>query len=713
MRFGFFKNMLFFKMRISCFLVYILTIFINYSCAQNDNSDMYTNKLINESSPYLLQHAQNPVDWYPWGTEALKKAQEEDKLLVISIGYSSCHWCHVMEHESFEDTSVASLMNDKFVSIKVDREERPDIDQIYMEAAQLIKGSGGWPLNAIALPDGRPIYAGTYFPKDQWMQVLNNVDRFYRERREKALEQARNLTEGIRQIETSLEPSDLSEYKDEELEQIASKWLSTMDKEWGGQKKAPKFPMPIGLEFLMEYQHFTGDLVTRNIIETTLDKMAWGGIYDAVGGGFARYSTDRYWKVPHFEKMLYDNAQLISIYSKAYQIFKKDIYKDVVFESLKFIEREMTGTEGQFYSALDADTEGEEGKFYVWNKSEWDRILGEDAKLFSQVFTMEENGNWEHGNNVLFRKQSWSDLAKNDGISKEELKSKWYEAKKKLLSERNKRERPGLDDKSLTAWNALMLKAYVDAYRVFNEEEFLLKAKKNAQFIQKSMVDDKGNLLRNFKDGKAVINGFLDDYALSIQAFIHLYQASFEKDYLNFAKTLCDRALEKFNDPNQAMMYYTSIDDEKLIARKKDIADNVIPSSNSVMANNLLLLSKYYESTNYAQKAADMLSFVRDDLPKYGIYYANWSRLLLKLNKGIIELAIVGKDCVKIRKEIDQNFIPSTIFLGTEKEENLALLDNKYVEDKTMIFVCQNKVCDLPVDKTSQALNQIRAIQIE
>ncbi len=682
-----------------------------YSCAQSQEN-MHTNKLINESSPYLLQHAHNPVDWYPWGEEALKKAKDENKLLIISIGYSSCHWCHVMEHESFEDSSVATLMNEHFVSIKVDREERPDIDQIYMEAAQLISGSGGWPLNAIALPDGRPIFAGTYFPKNQWMQLLQNVDKFYKDEPKKALEQAEKLTEGIRMVESNLDPSEKSDYDKEELRKIVNALMSKMDKTWGGQDKAPKFPMPVGLDFLLQYQYLEGDLEVRKQLELTLDKMAMGGIYDAVGGGFARYSTDRYWKVPHFEKMLYDNGQLVSLYSKAYQEFKKPLYKEVVYESLEFVEREMTGKEGQFYSAIDADSEGEEGKFYVWTKAEMEKLLGADADLFLKAFDISQEGNWEHGNNVLIREESWEEIAAKNDLSREELLDKWSKAKEILLTEREKRERPGLDDKALTSWNALMLQGYIDAYKAFADVAFLDKAIRNAEFLDKNMLSEDGALIRNYKDGKSVINAFLDDYALLSSAYLSLYEVTFNEKWLSKSKLINDYALKNFSDEANAMLFYTSSKDEKLIARKKEVSDNVIPASNSLMANNLFNLAKHYDDASYYEKAETMLSFVRDDLEKYGLYYSKWSALLIKFNYPVIELAISGKEANGLRMEMDKNYLPLALRMGSEKESDLPLLENKFIEGQTTIFVCRNKVCDLPVTEVDKAIQQIRSIRL-
>ncbi|MBA3285971.1 MAG: thioredoxin domain-containing protein, partial [Nitrosopumilus sp.] len=406
----------------------------------------YTNHLINESSPYLLQHAHNPVNWYPWGQEALDKAKKENKLIIISIGYDACHWCHVMEHESFEDTTVAKFMNENFISIKIDREERPDIDQVYMNAVQLLTGSGGWPLNVIALPDERPIHGGTYFPKSQWLSMLKQVSEFVTKNPEKAEQQAKALTEGIRRSEVVNSIAQNSEFKIDDLNTIFSNWKNNIDFTNGGYNRAPKFPLPVGYQFLLHYNYLTKGKDALSAVTTTLDKMAEGGIYDQVGGGFARYSTDAYWKVPHFEKMLYDNAQLVSLYASAYQLTKEPLYKLIVYETLDFVERELTSQEGSFYSSLDADSEGEEGKFYVWKKEELKKILGNDEPLIMDYYNVTDKGNWENRNNILFRTSSDKKIAENYKITEAELSKRISASKKIMLKERSKKIRPALDD---------------------------------------------------------------------------------------------------------------------------------------------------------------------------------------------------------------------------------------------------------------------------
>jgi uncharacterized protein YyaL (SSP411 family) len=667
----------------------------------------YTNALIHESSPYLLQHAHNPVNWYPWGEEALTKAKEENKPLIISIGYSACHWCHVMEHESFEDSTVAAYMNEHFVNIKVDREERPDIDQVYMNAVQLLTGSGGWPLNCITLPDGRPIYGGTYFPKERWLGMLDQVLDFIKNKPEEAEEQAVQLTQGIKASDFQYINSDPSEFGSNDLDIIFAPWESNIDYVHGGHNRAPKFPLPAGYQFLLHYNYNTGNQHALKAVTKTLDKMGEGGIYDQIGGGFARYSTDAHWKVPHFEKMLYDNGQLVSLYSSAYQLTKDPAYKVIVEETLEFIERELMSDEYGFYSALDADSEGEEGKFYVWKKSDLDNVLGKDADLINHYYNVTEHGNWEHGNNILLKKDIDEKVAKKFDISIEELERKVRAVKKKLLDERAKRIRPGLDDKILTSWNGLMLKGYVDAYRVFGKKEYLDMALKNGDFIRTKMMTSEKRLYRNYKEGNASINAFLDDYAFTISAFIALYQATFDEQWLEEASNLTAYTITHFYDEKSGLFYYTSDEDPALITRKIEVTDNVIPAANSEMAKNLYTLGHYFYKDDYVLKARHMLSQVRKNALQGGAYFANWDILLAWFLKGTNEVAIVGEDFKNIRAELDKNYLPNVILMGGKKGGSLSLLENKHVDGQTTIYVCQNKACKMPTTDVSQALKQI------
>jgi len=681
------------------------------SCGQEknktDNTHKFTNNLIHESSPYLLQHAHNPVNWYPWGEEALEKAKTENKLLLISIGYSACHWCHVMEHESFEDIEVANFMNDNFIAIKIDREERPDIDQVYMNAVQLLTGSGGWPLNVVALPDGRPIYGGTYFPKKDWISMLTEVSNFVKENPEKAEQQAKSLTEGVKSSELIYTVTENSDFKINDLNTIFSNWNKSIDYTNGGQNTAPKFPLPVGYQFLLHYNYLTENQDALKAVKITLNKMADGGIYDQIGGGFARYSTDAFWKVPHFEKMIYDNSQLVSLYSTAYQATKKPYYKTIVYETLNFIERELTSKDGTFYTSIDADSDGEEGKFYVWKKSEIQNLLGKNADLINDYFNVTDNGNWEKGNNILYKNKSDKSIAENYKITKNQLQNKIIEAKKILLKERNKRVRPALDDKIITAWNSLMIKGYVDAYRVFDDPKFLNAAKKNAEFILKNVQKSDFRLDRNFKNGTSTINGFLDDYAFTIDAFIALYQATFDEKWLLEAQQLATYSIAHFYDSKSGMFYYTSDLDPSLIARKMDISDNVIPSANSQMAKNLFVLGKYFYNDDYLQKSKKMLSNVKQNALTGGVYYANWDILMAWFANEPYEVAILGENYLNKRKEFDTYYLPNVFLSGGKNEGTLELLKNKYIKGQTTIYACQNKACKMPDIEVKRVIMQI------
>ena len=673
----------------------------------------YTNALIDESSPYLLQHAHNPVDWYPWGEEALEKAQQEDKLILISIGYAACHWCHVMEHESFEDSTVAEFMNEHFVNIKVDREERPDIDDVYMTACQMASGRGcGWPLNAFALADGRPIWAGTYFPKTEWMSVLNQFVNIKSEDPDKLEFYASRLTDGIHRNE--FEPIVRAEeaFVEDALHPIAERFVQSTDPNLGGRTGAPKFPMPNNWEFLMRYAFMTGDQGATDAVLTTLDNMARGGIYDQVGGGFARYSVDEEWHVPHFEKMLYDNGQLVSLYAHAYQWTGIPQYERVVRETLEFVRRELTDETGGFYSSLDADSEGEEGKFYVWNIDEIDLALAESeelAEFAKDYYNITPAGNWEHGINVLRIIKSDETFRRKYGIEQEELVRRTEAIKSTLLEKRAERIRPGLDDKILTAWNALMLKGYVDAYRALGDDEYLHIALQNARFLEENMLRSDGGLNRNYKDGKSVINAFHDDYALLIEAWIALYQVTFDETWLDKASKLADYTLEHFYDEESGLFFYTSDLDPPLVARKKKISDDVIPASNSIMAKCLHRLGLFLYNQDYLDLSKAMLNSLATTIEqsRQPDFYSNWCDLYADHAWPLYEVAIVGESFDDLNRKMMRSYIPQSIFLGGASEGNLELLKDKLQEGDTYIYVCQNKVCKFPVTDVEQAIGMM------
>ncbi len=667
----------------------------------------FTNSLIHETSPYLLQHAHNPVNWYAWGNEALEKAKTENKLVLISVGYSACHWCHVMEHESFEDEATANLMNDFYVCIKVDREERPDIDQVYMQAVQLMTGHGGWPLNCIAMPDGRPIYGGTYFRNTDWKNILLQIAHLNKQDPAKCNQYADELTHGIKQSERILANPEKPDFLLSDVKAIYEPWKKDFDPIEGGPNRAPKFPMPNNYLFLLRYYYATKDKSALKHTELTLDKMAYGGIYDQLGGGFSRYATDVLWKVPHFEKMLYDNAQLISLYSEAYQLLKTPLYKQIVYETLAFVERELTSPEGSFYAALDADSEGEEGKYYVWTKDKIVSLLEEQSGLFCEYYTINTIGLWEHGNYILLRKKTDDVIAQNHGITVDELQKKIGQAKKILLKERETRVRPGLDDKQLTSWNALMLKGYVDAYTVFNESKFLQAALKNGEFILDKLKNGNGGLNHNYKNGQSTINGYLEDYSFTIEAFISLYEATFNEKWLEEAKSLMTYTILHFYDPESGMFFFTSDMDPALITRKIEIYDNVIPSSNSSIAKGLFLLSLYYAIEEYETMSMQMLNTVKKDMPRYGSGYSNWGILLLQQATPFYEIAISGKNAEQKRKELNNHYIPNKLIAGSAQKSDLPILENRYKGNETIVYLCEGTTCKEPVKSIEDLIEQI------
>jgi uncharacterized protein YyaL (SSP411 family) len=671
----------------------------------------YSNALVNETSPYLLQHAHNPVNWFAWNEETLEKAKREDKLMLISIGYSACHWCHVMEHGCFEDEQVAQIMNDHFICIKVDREERPDIDQVYMMAVQLMTGSGGWPLNCFALPDGRPVYGGTYFPKDKWMNVLLNLADLYAHEKNKMLDYAKQLTEGVKLAELVKINKKQEQFTMDIVDQSYANWKPRFDVVDGGPDKAPKFPLPNNYLFLLRY----ADAIKGSAQETevlkhldlTLTKMAYGGIYDQIGGGFSRYSVDHYWKVPHFEKMLYDNAQLVSLYCEAFQATHNPLYKQIVYETLGLVERELTSPEGCFYSALDADSEGEEGKFYVWTKEELQEILKEKFELFADYYNVNELGLWEDENYILLRNATDEAIAGKYQLTVQQLQEKITTIKNELLIIRDKRIRPGLDDKTLTSWNALMLHAYVDAYTVFDDARFLEIAEKNATFILKKQLHTGNRLNHTYKNGRSTINAYLEDYCFCIEAFIALYEATYNEIYLNQAHAWLQYCQLHFQDKKSGMFFFTSDEDPALISRKMELSDNVTPASNSSMAKSLFKLGHHLEKQEYIEASRNMLNNVIPEIIGYAEGYSNWAMLLLYLVQPFYELSIVGKSVDEKRRSFNKHYLPNKIFAGSTGESELPLLKGRYVEGKTYVYVCSNNTCNTPVTEVSEALQQM------
>ncbi len=696
-------------------LWFFITTALILSCNPSDqrsqkmkpSDHQHTNALINETSPYLLQHAHNPVDWHAWNEETLEKAKRENKPLLISIGYSACHWCHVMEHESFEDTAVAAVMNQYFINVKVDREERPDIDQIYMSGVQLMTGSGGWPLNTVALPDGRPFWGGTYFRKEDWMKILKQLADLYQNDYQRVEEYATQLTEGIAKTDLLKVEREQKPFTKSFLATTFDEWSRSFDTTNGGYKHAPKFPLPNNYELLLKYGHLSQNEVALDQVELTLTKMAHGGMYDQLGGGFARYSVDGLWKVPHFEKMLYDNGQLIGLYARAFQKFNHPLFREVVYQTIDFVAHELSDKSGAFYSALDADSEGEEGKFYVWKVSELKEVLGEDYPLFADYFRITKDALWEQGNYILMRTEEPAVLAQKYQLTHSELEGKLMTLKQRVLEVRNQRVRPGLDDKCLTSWNAMMLSGLLDAYAVFGEERFLQLALDNAKFIEAYQTKKDGGLWHSYKNGTSTINGFLEDYAFVIEAYIKLYQNTLDESWIHRSKDLTNYAIRHFHNEPSGMFYFTSDMDPALITRKTEVDDNVIPSSNSVMAKNLEILGIVFGIADYENKASKMLHNMKSGFEAYPSGYSNWGQLMLNRVFPSYELVICGKEARNSIRETNTHYLPNIIMVGSESASELSLLKNRFVEEKTLFYLCQNKVCNLPEAELKSVLNQI------
>ena len=686
----------------------LLLIFILISCSDDMKNG---NNLKNESSPYLLQHVENPVNWNPWDKKYLKQAKKENKLVIISIGYASCHWCHVMERESFQDLEVAELMNEKFISIKVDREERPDIDQVYMNAIQLITGNGGWPLNVITLPDGRPIWGGTYFSKEQWSSALKQISELYESEPEKFISYAERVQEGINSLNVvesktnSFENVDLSKYSESLLEDI--------DEEYGGFKGAPKFMMPNNLEFLLRYSVQNQQENSKNKILKSLNMMAYGGIFDHVDGGFSRYSTDERWHVPHFEKMLYDNGQLMSLYSVGYRISKSELYKKTIYKIHEYINSEMKDFSGGYYSSLDADSKLEdgsyaEGEYYTWRKEELEKIIQDNFDLFTEYFNVNEYGFWEEENKyILTRTISDKEFIKKNNLQHTEfnnIKSVWIN---KLKIARKEKKKPGLDYKIITSWNGLMISGYVNAYKAINDEVFMNEAISAGEFIYSNLVKKDGGLFHNHVNGQSKINGYLEDYAMVIQASLDLYEISLNQLWIERALKLSEYVIDNFSSGESELFYFTSKKDEDLISRSVEFRDNVIPSSNSIMAKNLFRLYHYFDKEEYYERSKNMSLSVTQEFEAYPSGYSNWFDLIYNLKSNYYEVAVVGENALEKVKQINSKYIPNKLIIGSTSENNLPLLKNRFIKDKTLIYVCVNKACKMPTESVEESVSLI------
>lgn len=661
------------------------------------------NRLLHTTSPYLLQHAHQPVDWYPWGEEALQKAQQEGKPLLVSIGYAACHWCHVMAREAFEDPEAADLMNEHFVCIKVDREERPDIDQVYVAALQAMGLQAGWPLHVFLMPDQKPFYGGNYFPVEAWKQVLKQVAQAFRDHRAQLTASAMQFTQALNQ--EVIEPSD-EESIVIKPQQIFEELYEALDQENGGLKGAPKFPMPSVSTFLLHYYGNTQEKKALAQLRRTLDCMAHGGIYDQLGGGFSRYTTDEAWRIPHFEKMLYDNGQLLSLYAQAYTITKKPLYKKVIQETVEFVTRELMNEAGGFYSALDADSEGVEGKFYTWTQSEIEEVLGEEAPLFIRQFNimLEGVGERRGGTNVLYRKADSTLVMTDEQVE---------QARQKLLAARAHRVPPARDEKVITSWNAIMIQGLVDAYNAWGDEQYLTLALHNAQFIEK-YLKRAARLYHSYSQERLGASGYLEDYAWVAKAWISLYQATFEEHWLFAAEELTQYALAHFYDDEAGLFHFVEEKEAQLIARPKGIFDEVIPSANSVMAHNLWDLGVLLDNAVYTNMARKMLRKISPRFLQHAAYLANWATLSIRQLQPPVVVAIIGPAYRAWARTLQQRLPGKAWWVGTETASDLPwLAHKKAIGGKTTIYVCYQDTCQAPMHSIDEAITALESQQYQ
>lgn len=668
-----------------------------------------SNHLVSENSPYLLQHANNPVDWYPWGEEALQRAKVENKPIFLSIGYAACHWCHVMAHESFEDDETAAFMNEHFINIKVDREERPDLDNIYMQATVAMTGSGGWPMSVFLTPDLKPFYAGTYFPPvrrynmPSFKEVLAGLSNAWQADREEVEKTSAKVYEHLN-LQGNLPTSEL--LTPEQLAAIAKSMHESYDWSYGGWGDAPKFPQPMALEFLMHHSTSQKTDEYAKLIKHYLYAMARGGMYDVVGGGFSRYSTDNQWRVPHYEKMLYDNAQLIRIYLHAWQVTRDPFYKRIVEETLAFVEKEMTHEQGGFYSSLDADSEGEEGKFYVWSLDEIRTVLQHDSDLFEAAYGVTSKGNWE-GKTVLQLSMDDASLAARFGLNIEAVPAKLADSHSKLYAARATRIRPGTDDKVLTAWNGLMLAAIAEAARVLEDVSPLAAkygdlAKRNAEFLLTNLRTN-GKLHRSWRDGNTTNEVFLEDYAALILGLIELYQTDFDSKWFNVAQELADEMIEKFSD-SAGGFFDTPNDGEPLLIRPKDVQDNATPSGNALACEALIKLSAYSEKSNYRDLAEKALSLVTKFALRYPLGFGRWLSAAQLASGTLKQVAVIGeagdgsfqKMLKAIRVEYHPNVVVAASSLPVNENAPALLNERGMLNGKATVYVCEGFVCKQP-----------------
>ncbi len=657
------------------------------------------NRLSLESSPYLLQHAHNPVDWYPWGDEAFEKARREDKPMIVSIGYAACHWCHVMERESFENEETAAMMNAHFVNVKIDREERPDLDHIYMDAVQAIAGNGGWPLNVFLTPEGKPFYGGTYFPpvpahnRPSWQQVIQSMAVAYRERRADITEQSDNLTNHLFSSNGfGAKQSNAGNFTPVVMADVYQKIMQTADTVEGGFGQAPKFPQTLTIRFLLQHYYFTKEKAALDQACLSLDKMIAGGINDQLGGGFARYSTDAEWLAPHFEKMLYDNALLVIAISEAYQLTKKPHYKKAIAETMAYAAREMAAPDGGFYSALDADSEGVEGKYYVWTRSEVTELLGADADGFCAYYDITASGNWE-GKNIL--------RIDIERLADESGSDRWSAARERLLAARSLRVKPALDDKQLTGWNALMVTAAAKAFAATGIESYRRTALDTMRFLQsKAAGTGMYRYYHTYKNGVAGIPAFLDDYAFLIEALLQLQEITGDTVWLDEAAGLAEYVVKFFRDADSGFFFFTHADQDDVIIRKKEIYDGATPSGNSVMTTNLYQLGILLDRPDWKELVSGLCGGLEQVVNRYPGSFAVWATLMNTLTYGMNEIVLAGEMLNKEHINFLSNYIPNRVFqMAFPGHDAFPLLRNKPLTGIRQYFLCKEYACQNPVNE--------------
>jgi len=655
------------------------------------------NNLEISRSPYLLQHAYNPVHWQQWNDETLALAKDQDKPLLISIGYAACHWCHVMAHETFEDETSARIMNENFVCVKIDREERPDIDAIYMQAVQMMTGSGGWPLHVFALTDGQPFFGGTYFPTDQWQQLCRSAAFEFQHNRDKLIAYAHNLEKGMRVRVPVISSQQIMQFDLNVIKRAAGILQERFDSEHGGFLGAPKFPMPTLLNFLYDYSLLAGDGAINHHIKHSIKKIAMGGIYDHIGGGFARYSVDSRWKVPHFEKMLYDNAQMLSLLSKIQRGESSPLFAERIRETAEFLLRDLRTADGLFASSLDADSEGVEGKYYTWEKEELRKILGDLFAVAEKVFSVDTYGYWENGQYILQMTDNYEDLALSMQIPSRSLHQSIARIKKDLFQHRQERISPALDGKAIVSWNGLAIQGLADASIALQEPTYLAFAQQSADFILKNVRMKDGGLYHLLSQGKAYTPGFLEDYSHIISALISLYQADLDQNWLDQAKSLMEYVLEHFLDEETGFFYFTAADHSQLIKRDIDLTDGVIPSANSVIGHALYDLSTFFEIQAWEKHAKKMAANMADELERYPGSYSHWASLVLRLAYPSVDITITGKSAYEYLRQINTHYLPNTLISGSANPSSLPLLSDRYNPEQTQVYFCRDKVCGKPL----------------